>query len=254
MIGKEWKIIRTLVISDIHGCYREFNALLRKADYNPGRDKLALIGDYVDRGPNSKAIVDQVMSLHAEYGAVVLKGNHDKMACDALLSDDEDKLDLHWLNNGGFYTLASYVGADADFVQYDLGWAEYIRIKHWIRQVYKHHLDFLSSLPLYHETEDHLFVHAGIDPALADWRTQKDYDFIWIREPFYNHPVTSTGKTVVFGHTPTFEFQHDPGIWFSPHGDKIGIDGGCAYGEQLNCLEIGEEGYKSYNVRLGESS
>lgn len=240
------------MISDIHGCYREFNALLRKANYVPDQDKLILIGDYVDRGPNSKAIVEQVMSLQEVGGAVVLKGNHDKMACDALLSDDEDKLDIHWLNNGGFYTLLSYVGADAGLVQQDLGWTEYIRIKHWIRQAYKHHLDFLSTLPLYYETDEHLFVHAGIDPSLADWTTQKEYDFIWIREPFFNHPVASTAKTVVFGHTSTFELHAKPGIWFSPHGDKIGIDGGCAYGEQMNCLEIGEDGYKSCFVRQGE--
>ncbi len=252
-MGREGKTIRTLVISDIHGCYREFNALLRKVNYLPDQDKLILIGDYVDRGPNSKAIVEQVMSLQVERGAVVLKGNHDKMACDALLSDDEDKLDIHWLNNGGLHTLMSYAGADADFVQQDLGWEEYIRIKQWIRQAYKHHLDYLSALPLYYETEDHLFVHAGIDPALADWKTQKDYDFIWIREPFYNHPVTNTTKTIVFGHTSTFEFQNNPGIWFSPLGDKIGIDGGCAYGEQMNCLEISGAGYKTYCVRLGEN-
>ncbi|WP_054941441.1 hypothetical protein [Paenibacillus ihuae] len=147
----------------------------------------------------------------------------------------------------------SYAVGDADFVQQDLGWEEYIRIKQWIRPAYKHHLDFLSSLPLYYETEHHLFVHAEIDAALTDWKTQKDYDFIWIREPFYNHPVMNTTKTVVFGHTSTFEFQDNPGIWFSPLEDKIGIDGGCAYGEQMNCLEIGDEGYKTNYVRLGES-
>ncbi|WP_228745169.1 metallophosphoesterase family protein [Paenibacillus sp. S150] len=238
-----------MVISDIHGCYKELGALLQKVNYNPAADQLVLIGDYVDRGPDSRAVVQQVMELHQEWGVIVLKGNHDKMACDALMNED-DKLDTHWLTNGGFHTLMSYCGENSDFRKPDAGWNEYMRLKEFIRSEYKDHLNFLSSLPLYYETEAHLFVHAGIHPAIENWRSQKSYDFIWIREPFYTHPVTSTDKTVVFGHTPTLELHNSPEIWFSPHGDKIGIDGACAYGEQLNCLEISAEGrYQSHHIR-----
>lgn len=70
----------------------------------------------MDRGLNSKGIVDQVMALKREWGVTVLKGNHDKMAYDALTSED-DKLDTHWLNNGGLYTLMSYCEADSDFLK-----------------------------------------------------------------------------------------------------------------------------------------
>ncbi|MEK3759153.1 metallophosphoesterase family protein [Paenibacillus sp. FSL P4-0338] len=249
---KEESGIRTLVISDIHGCIEEFNLLLRRAEYNPSRDQLILLGDYVDRGPDSRAVVEQVKRLAEAEGVIVLRGNHDQMACDALAGED-DKRDTHWITNGGFHTLLSYCGGrDSVLLHPDSGWRDYTEMKRFMRTEYKEHLDFLGSLPYYYETQTHLFVHAGIDPSLADWRTQREYDFIWIREPFYNHPVTSAEKTVVFGHTSTVDLQDGAGVWFSPLGDKIGIDGGCVYGEQLNCLEISEEGYKTYAVRLGE--
>ncbi|KHL94735.1 metallophosphoesterase [Paenibacillus sp. IHB B 3415] len=244
--------MRTLVISDIHGCVEEFNLLLRRANYIPSEDQLILLGDYVDRGPDSRAVVEQVKRLAEEHGVIVLRGNHDQMACDALAGED-DKRDTHWITNGGFHTLLSYCGGrDSVLLRPDSGWKDYAEMKEYMRREYQEHLDFLGTLPFYYETDTHLFVHAGIDPSLADWTSQREYDFIWIREPFYNHPVTSTAKTVVFGHTSTVDLQDGAGIWFSPHGDKIGIDGGCVYGEQLNCLEINEDGYRTYSVRLGE--
>jgi serine/threonine protein phosphatase 1 len=245
-------IIRILAISDIHGSYVEFNALLSKVNYRPSEDKLILMGDYVDRGLDSKGIVEQVMTLQQECGAIVLKGNHDKMACDALTSDD-DKLDTHWLTNGGFHTLMSYCEAGYEGLQKDFGWKDYMQLKEKIRRDYRHHIDFLSTLPLYHETEEHIFVHAGINPLIEDWKQQDPYDFIWIREPFYKNPVVSTNKTVVFGHTSTMDLHDSEEIWFSPLGDKIGIDGGCAYGQRLNCLEISAGKYITHFVRNGET-
>ncbi|WNS46829.1 metallophosphoesterase family protein [Paenibacillus sp. MMS20-IR301] len=239
-------------MSDIHGCIQEFNLLLRRAAYNPQEDQLILLGDYVDRGKDSRAVVERVMQLAEDCGVIVLRGNHDQMAYDALTGQD-DKRDTHWITNGGFDTMLSYCGGTASvLLRHDSSWKDYAEMKEYICREYKEQLDFLGSLPLYYETDTHLYVHAGIDPSLADWKSQRDYDFIWIREPFYNHPVTSTAKTVVFGHTSTTDLQDGPEIWFSPLGDKIGIDGGCVYGEQLNCLEIGDEGYKTYAVRLGE--
>lgn len=120
--------IRILAISDIHGSYSEFNALLRKVNYRPLEDKLILMGDYVDRGPDSKRLVEQVMTMQREEGVIVLKGNHDKMACDALTNED-DKLDTHWLSNGGYHTLMSYCEADSDFLKEDFGWKDYMLLK-----------------------------------------------------------------------------------------------------------------------------
>lgn len=238
--------MRTIVISDIHGCLEEFNTMLEKVHFRPAEDQLLLLGDYVDRGLKSKEVVELIIELHKQAGAVVLKGNHDDMMLKALLGENE-RYKYHWLNNGGSQTLQSYCGevVTGDIMELDTFQAA----KTYILQQYRHHLDFLQSLPLYYESEKHIFVHAGTNPVYADWRHQPGEDFMWIREEFYNHP-TGLDKTVVFGHTPTFHLHQTGEIWFSPHGDKIGIDGACAYGHSLLCLEIeNDEQYKTYSVK-----
>ncbi|PZT52204.1 hypothetical protein [Paenibacillus silvae] len=92
----------------------------------------------------------------------------------------------------------------------------------------------------------------SINPFLTDWRNTSESDFFWIREQFYkNH--TNLNKKVVFGHTPTVHLHESSDIWFDSKGDKIGIDGACAYGKQLNLLEITEEGlYIQHSAQKGE--
>lgn len=240
--------MRTLAISDIHGCYDEFNTMLRKVNYKPESDKLILLGDYVDRGIKSRQVVEQVKALHEEWGVVVLKGNHDQMFVDALLHG-EDGL---WLNNGGYQTVESYCGFDFFEEQFD--WETYEKAKEFILKHYKPHINFLNSLPFYHETETHIFTHAGVNPFYSSWVETPDDDFLWIRDIFYRNKMTNTNnRKVVFGHTPTIYLHETEDIWFSPDGDKIGIDGACAYGMQLNMLEINEDGiYIEHSVRKGE--
>nr|WP_090993883.1 metallophosphoesterase family protein [Paenibacillus sp. OK003] len=242
--------MRRCVISDIHGCYDEFNALLEQAAYDPKQDELILLGDYVDRGPKSKEVVEQIMQMHEQYNIIVIKGNHDAMMVKALNHDVED-YDKHWIRNGGLQTLASYVEVSLDDEQLD--WNVYTEAKQWLRTHYEHHLRFLEKLPLVYEIPGYIFVHAGINPDVEDWRTQSERDFIWIREPFYSRP-TSLKETVVFGHTPVKNLHNEPGVWFDPSGDKIGIDGGCAYGARLNLLEISEDGsLQTLFVKRGET-
>nr|WP_261779889.1 metallophosphoesterase family protein [Paenibacillus xylanexedens] len=242
--------IRRCIISDIHGCYDEFNALLRQVHVDLNQDELILLGDYVDRGPKSRQVVEQIMELREKHGVVVIKGNHDAMMVKALMNDVEE-YDLHWIRNGGLQTLGSYVEINFDEQQMD--WTAYMEAKNWIRSRYEHHLRFLSELPLVHEVPGYIFVHAGINLDVKDWRSQPERDFIWIREAFYSRP-TSIPDTVVFGHTPVKNLHDYADIWFDPSGDKIGIDGGCAYGEQLNLLEIGEDGsLQTFHVKRGET-
>lgn len=235
--------MRTLCISDPHGCYDQFEELLKVSKYNPDKDKLVLLGDYVDRGMKSKQVVEKVIHLHKEYGAVALKGNHDDMFVKAI----RDKEDQQWLGNGGFSTVTSYYGSEE--FQEGFDWDAYQRAKRFIIANYNHHISFLENLPLYHEDEGHIFAHAGINPFYGDdWKVQQpDEDYIWIRDVFYRNAV-QVDKTVVFGHTPTKYLHDEHGIWFSDEKDKIGLDGACAYGGQLNCLEISEQGYKAYHV------
>lgn len=235
--------MRTLCISDIHGCYDQFEELLKISNYNPDKDKLVLLGDYVDRGMKSKQVVEKVMQLHINYGAVVLKGNHDDMFVKAI----RDKEDQQWLSNGGITTVMSYYGSEE--YQEGFDWEAYERAKRFIIANYNNHIGFLENLPLYYEDESHIFTHAGINPIYSeDWREkQPDDEFIWIRQLFYGNE-TQVNKTVVFGHTPTKYLHGEYDIWFDEKEDKIGIDGACCFGGQLNCLEINEQGYKTYKV------
>lgn len=236
--------IRTLVISDIHGCFDEFNVLLKKVNYNPEKDQLILLGDYVDRGLKSSSVLDQVSNLQLNCGAIILRGNHDQMMLDAFNKEDKDSL---WIQNGGFSTIESYVGYN--FFENGFDWDRYLEAKKFIRNHCSDHIEFLKTLKLHHEDENHIYVHAGLHPMYENWKEQPRENFIWIRDIFINN-LTTVNKKVVFGHTPVINLHGKSDIWFSE--DKIGIDGACAYGYQLNCLEITDYGYRTYSVSKGE--
>jgi serine/threonine protein phosphatase 1 len=225
---------RTLCISDIHGCYDEFCELLQLVNYNPFEDKLVLLGDYMDRGSKSKEVLEMVMGLVNEHGAIALKGNHDKMFLDMI--DERDY--TVFISNGGLKTLASYYPDLKDYV--DVGLA-----RQYILNNYKSHIEFIRNLPYYYEDENFIYVHAGLNPMYKEWKDNTPNDMIWIRELFFDN-YTRTDKTVIFGHTPCLNLHGKEDVWMG--GDKIGIDGACAYGFQLNCLEISDEGYRTYSV------
>ncbi|NDI35460.1 metallophosphoesterase family protein [Chengkuizengella sediminis] len=232
---------RILAISDIHGCFDEFNKLLTLVKFDPQNDRLILLGDYCDRGDQSKEVIEMIMHLNKENHVTCLKGNHDQMFLDWLLLDDPKKF-AHYFRNGGEYTVYSYCGLE----WFELGHT-HEEAKQFILENYSEHIKFLSSLPLHHETESHIFVHAGVSPESENhnWKEQPIETFIWIRDEFIKSPV-KLDKTVIFGHTPLSDIHECDDIWF---GDgKIGIDGSCCYGSQLNCLEINDGGYKTYSV------
>ncbi|MEI7024750.1 metallophosphoesterase [Paenibacillus sp. y28] len=245
---------RTLAISDIHGCCGELEALLARVKYNPGEDRLMLLGDFVDRGPRSRETVDLVMRLVQDEGAVALRGNHDQRFVDFIRIEEELTESQHqtrrkFLDHGGKQTLASYCGLSPHQIE-DFG-PGLEQMKHLIRTDYGHHLSFLQQLPLYAEDASHIYVHAGLNPDYPAWRDQPERDFMWIRENFIRKK-TVVDKTVVFGHTKTFIIHGKPDIWFG--GDKIGIDGGCSGGQQLNCLVIGAGAYAAVNVPAAVAS
>lgn len=250
---------RILAISDIHGQHHMLVELLDKVRYRPETDKLVFLGDYIDRGKCSKEVVATVKRLVEEDGAIAIRGNHDQILLSML--DDEWSWD-NWVINGGIATLESYLGRTVT-AEDDV--ANHLQA---MREQYCDHLDFLASLSLYWEDERHIFIHAGIDPELADWRQTPAKTMLWIRDKFYRAQL-DTGKTIVFGHTPTAKLHGMHGSeekngsqgvlklggsddirkdeetftpWFERDNSgaftKIGIDGGAAYGRQLNCLII----------------
>ena len=185
-------------IGDIHGCLDPLRRLMEKIRLSEA-DELVFIGDYIDRGPDSKGVIDYLLTLRGRY--TFLMGNHERMFLDFLKGKDR----FLFLYNGGTETLESYGG---------------------VGKIPAAHLDFLNRLLLYYETDDHLFVHGGIRPGIPI-QEQDSKDLLWIREEFYAYPGRYP-KTVVFGHTPMREVLMEV--------DRIGIDTACVYGNKLTCL------------------
>lgn len=199
---------RTFVVGDIHGCLDQLRRLMEKIDWDPGMDSLIFVGDYIDRGENSKEVVDFILDLMDESPCIeCLMGNHESMFLQYISGRDKD---LYFMN-GGLSTIRSYSRDKGFFVP-------------------ESHLDFYGSLKMYLELEDHFVVHAGFRPGRAP-EDQVSHDMLWIRDPFIcsEHDF---GKQVIFGHTP-FE---KPLI----KKTKIGIDTGAVYGGGLTCLELNE--------------
>lgn len=198
---------RRLVVSDIHGESQRLLHVLELADYNPSTDRLFLLGDYIDRGPDSAGTLEIVERL-VDQGAIALRGNHDAMMVSAY--HDERNLGL-WLYNGGYTTLEEFGGVVPE---------------RWVR--------FLEQLPTHHEEPDCIMVHAGLYPGLPlDEQTEQIK--LWIREPFLSQ---YRGKLVYFGHTPT-ALLYRKKVWKPWRGkDKVGIDTGAVYGGVLTLLDI----------------
>lgn len=222
---------RMLAISDIHGDLKKFERLLELVQYNKDKDQLLLLGDFVDRGPSSKAVLDKVIQLKSE-GAIALIGNHEKMMIDAFHGDPMNL--KRWYYNGGIKTLQNYgyeiEKDDAEYWYTTDEMPDPIRMNDDIRT----HIEILKELPFYYETDTHIFVHAGVHPETPIELT-KPHTLVWIREEFYK--AYNGDKTIVFGHTPTKHLHDSSDVYFGDN-NIIGIDGGCAYGGRLYCLEV----------------
>lgn len=199
----------TCVIGDIHGCCSSLTQLLQKVRHRA--DTLVFLGDYVDRGPNSKEVISMLLSLRKEHQRVItLMGNHDFLFLQ-YLTGQESTL---FLQVGGRQTLASYglsPSADRDEIA---------------RCVPPEHFAFLRSLPLLWEDRHAIYVHAGLQPG-RHLSQQTPQWCLWARDQFI-HTTYEFGKPVVFGHT-VFK---DPLI--TPN--RFGIDTGAVYGGRLTAL------------------
>lgn len=193
---------RLFAIGDIHGRLDLLDGLLRGiarhiADAPPADNILLFLGDYVDRGPASRGVIERLCRLEQETGwrCVFLKGNHDQAVCDFL---QNPSCYGSWRGYGAAETLLSYGVMPPRFENasdFARAWDEFSR------KFPPHHLEFLAGLKYFHVEDDYLFVHAGIRPGvtLAD---QASEDLMWIREAFLSHRG-SFEKMVVHGHTPS---------------------------------------------------
>jgi serine/threonine protein phosphatase 1 len=197
--------LRLYAIGDIHGRLDLLDRMLEiigqdDASREPARTVLVFLGDYVDRGSDSKGVVDRLTKgLPENANAIFLKGNHEDLLLSFL---DEPVSGLNWLHNGGETALISYgVGAGAINDALWLGHKGLSEAAVLFRSVLPDdHLHFYRSLRLSHRAGDYFFAHAGVRPGVALERQARD-DLIWIRGEFLNYPY-DFGAVVVHGHTP----------------------------------------------------
>lgn len=219
-------------IGDIHGHLGLLQAAhdLIAADMaRHGKGQTVHIGDLVDRGPDSRGVIDHLMQGQARgEDWVVLKGNHDRMFSRFLTDPGEQEPGLRseysWLHPrlGGATTLASYGVAKAADRPIPKVHAESVVA------VPQAHRDYLNALPAMHQAGDCVFVHAGIRPGVA-LDQQTETDLIWIRDAFLNE-VESFGPLVVHGHTAIGHATH--------YGNRINLDSSAAYGGPLSAVVI----------------
>lgn len=200
-------------IGDIHGCINLLESLWDKIepDFDREKDTLLFIGDYIDRGPDSREVVDFILDLKKKVNIICLKGNHEQMLLTYHLYNSYKDF---YLMNGGSSTVMSY-----GLVKSDSGKR---------MNIPPEHLDFFRTLLPYHETEDYIFVHAGLKPGYP-LKLQDQTDMIWIRSEFIDSDY-DFGKKIVFGHTPLPRPLLTAG--------KIGIDTGAVYGGKLTCVQL----------------
>ncbi|MCK1344455.1 MULTISPECIES: metallophosphoesterase family protein [unclassified Bradyrhizobium] len=198
---------KTYAIGDIHGCLDQLERLVElcERDAGEGRSKLVFLGDYIDRGPDSRGVIEFLMDLqrwsHDEI--ICLRGNHEDLLLAALEGEDAESV---WHENGAATTLASYKASTSNDIPFK-------------------HIEWIRSLSLFHDDGMRFFVHAGVHP---DWPLdqQRRRDLLWIREPFLSSNKTF-GRLIVHGHTPIPSGN--------PHQrtNRLNIDTGAVYGRAL---------------------
>jgi serine/threonine protein phosphatase 1 len=185
-------------VGDVHGCLglleRLQRLVLADAAAFPGEKWLVMLGDYVDRGPRSAAVIEHLLAPPpAGFQRFALAGNHEAMMLDFLAAPSASH---HWLALGGLETLASY-GLDSSILQTHSPKSVRAMLDSYIPPA---HRAFLASAPSLIETPSWIFVHAGLRPGIA-LEHQRDDDLLWFR-PDAATDYASLGRIVVHGHTP----------------------------------------------------
>lgn len=203
---------RLLAIGDIHGCSRALDALL--AQVQPiASDLIVTLGDYIDRGPDSKGVIDRLIDLHSQFRIVSLRGNHEMMLFAARRNEESRQF---WLAVGGLEALASYGRRGRR------GKLDDIPEEHW--------QFLLRTCVDWYEWERYFFVHANVDPDLP-LDKQPSSMLHWEFFNVFSLPHCS-GKFMVCGHSE----QRNGWPLFLPHA--VCIDTFCYGGGWLTCLDV----------------
>lgn len=217
---------RVYAIGDIHGRLDLFAALVNAieaddAEARPAETTVILLGDLVDRGPDSAGVLQLARDWQKRRTVRILAGNHEEMF---LRSLDDIQLFRHFLRHGGKETVLSFGVGRTQFTNATMEEAQALMLG----AVNADDREFIESFEDMITVGDYLFVHAGIEPGVP-LEEQKRAQLRWIREPFLSH-TGSHGPVVVHGHTITGEPED--------HGNRIGIDTGAFMSGRLTALVL----------------
>ena len=217
---------RVYAMGDIHGRLDLFEALIEAieqddASADPADTMVILLGDLVDRGPDSKGVLARARAWQQQRAVRILAGNHEEMF---LRSFEEAEILRHFLRHGGKETVLSYGVSLEDYLSAELKDVQAMLVRH----VPQEDRSFVSSFEDMIRVGDYLFVHAGIEPGKA-LEEQATSDLRWIREPFLSH-TDPHGPVVVHGHT----ISRSP----EDRGNRIGIDTGAYRSGRLTALVL----------------
>ncbi|TLX72980.1 serine/threonine protein phosphatase [Labilibacter sediminis] len=204
---------RVIAIGDIHGCFDPLKKLIEDKIKLQKTDRIIFLGDYVDRGPQSKEVVDYIISLQEkEFDIITLMGNHESMLLNAFTEDQYIPL---WLYNGGSETLKSFGLSSTVFLP-------------------EKYRAFFQNLDYYYGYKQFLFVHAGFNDQIIN-PFEDTYYMLWTRSEHYTNPILE-GKTIVHGHSVIpVEFCKS---LIKLNSNIINIDTGCVYAERPGCGKL----------------
>lgn len=200
--------MRTLAIGDIHGCLTALETLLQVIELAP-EDRLIFLGDYVDRGPDSRGVIEKLIQLSQAPQHIFLRGNHDQMM---LLARFDKKEFRYWQAIGGYETLESYNACTLDDVPHQ-------------------HFDWLETTRYFFQTDTHIFVHGSI--GLEAPHKNSERTLLWQR--VYGIEEHPSGKFVICGHTAQCDGRP------LDLGHAVCIDTCCYGGQWLTAMDVDSE-------------
>ena len=218
-------------IGDIHGCLKQLTSLLDKIfnhfNFNKKNDLLVYLGDYIDRGPNAKGVINRILELQKEkVNSIFLMGNHEQIMIDFVFNKINNL--RYWLNLGTDQTFKSYKIEIAEFIKDGFEDDKMDKLRNvLLNKLSNEHIHFLKNLKLSHSMGKYLFVHAGINPEKT-LKDQDKMDFLWSRSEQFFDKNFKFEQIIVHGHTPEKEVINLP--------YRINIDTGCFFSGKLSSV------------------
>jgi serine/threonine protein phosphatase 1 len=204
---------RRIVIGDIHGCHKTLKKLIESQVKPEKDDQIYFVGDYIDRGPRSREVLDYIMEMkHKGFNLFPVKGNHEELFVKAISSE---KYLQAWIQNGAEETLRSFDVPEGKHNDYE-----------GLMLIPEKYITFLTDLPYYYDLKDYIIVHAGLNLTSPDFY-RDTHAMLWSRE-IKGLNLLKNGTSIIHGHTPMPIITIKPNL-VRKDARNLNIDAGCVY-------------------------